>query len=212
MTIFRPFRAVRPAEDLASSIAALPYDVYSSEEAREAVADNPLSFLKIDRAETQFPEGTDMYSQTVYDRARDTLNEMIADGSFIQEISACYYLYALTMNGHTQTGIVGCASVDDYQNGIILKHENTLESKEQDRIRHVETCSAHTGPIFLACRPVPELKSLTDQIRRETPLYDFISEDGIGSAVQRISRIFLSHLQIFLTFTSRTDTTEPPRQ
>ena len=186
MTIFRPFRAVRPAEDLASSIAALPYDVYSSEEAREAVADNPLSFLKIDRAETQFPEGTDMYSQAVYDRARDTLNEMIADGSFIQEISACYYLYALTMNGHTQAGIVGCASVDDYQNGIILKHENTLESKEQDRIRHVETCSAHTGPIFLACRPVPELKSLTDQIRRETPLYDFISEDGIRHQVWRI--------------------------
>ena len=186
MTIFRPFRAVRPAEDLASSIAALPYDVYSSEEAREAVAANPLSFLKIDRAETQFPRGTDMYSQAVYDRARDTLNEMIADGSFIQEDSACYYLYALTMNGHTQAGIVGCASVDDYQNGIILKHENTLESKEQDRIRHVETCSAHTGPIFLACRPVPELKSLTDQIRRETPLYDFISEDGIRHQVWRI--------------------------
>lgn len=188
MTTFRPFRAVRPAEDLASSIAALPYDVYSSEEAREAVAANPLSFLKIDRAETQFPEGTDMYSQAVYDRARDTLNEMLADGSFIQEEIACYYLYALTMNGHTQTGIVGCASVDDYQNGIILKHENTLEAKEQDRIRHVETCSAHTGPIFLACRPVSELKLLADQVRRETPLYDFTSEDGIRHQVWRIDR------------------------
>ncbi len=188
MTTFRPFRAVRPAEDLASSIAALPYDVYSSEEAREAVAANPLSFLKIDRAETQFPEGTDMYSQAVYDRARDTLNEMLADGSFIQEEIACYYLYALTMNGHTQTGIVGCASVDDYQNGIILKHENTLEAKEQDRIRHVETCSAHTGPIFLACRPVSELKLLANQVRRETPLYDFTSEDGIRHQVWRIDR------------------------
>ncbi len=188
MTTFRPFRAVRPAEDLASSIAALPYDVYSNEEAREAVAANPLSFLKIDRAETQFPEGTDMYSQAVYDRARDTLNEMLADGSFIQEGIACYYLYALTMNGHTQTGIVGCASVDDYQNGIILKHENTLEAKEQDRIRHVETCSAHTGPIFLACRPVSELKLLADQVRRETPLYDFTSEDGIRHQVWRIDR------------------------
>lgn len=187
MTTFRPFRAVRPAEDLASSIAALPYDVYSSEEAREAVAANPLSFLKIDRAETQFPEGTDMYSQTVYDRAGDTLNEMIADGSFIQEDSACYYLYALTMNGHTQTGIVGCASVDDYQNGVILKHENTLEAKEQDRIRHVETCSAHTGPIFLACRPVSGLKLLADQVRRNTPLYDFVSEDGIRHQVWRIN-------------------------
>ena len=129
-----------------------------------------------------------MYSQAVYDRARDTLNEMLADGSFIQEEIACYYLYALTMNGHTQTGIVGCASVDDYQNGIILKHENTLEAKEQDRIRHVETCSAHTGPIFLACRPVSELKLLANQVRRETPLYDFTSEDGIRHQVWRIDR------------------------
>ena len=134
MTIIRPFKGVRPAEDLASFVAALPYDVYNRKEAKEVVAQNPLSFLKIDRAETMFPDDTDMYSQAVYEKARDMLAEMIADGTFVKDEQDCYYLYALTMDGRTQTGIVGCASIDDYLNGIIRKHENTREEKELDRI------------------------------------------------------------------------------
>lgn len=186
MSIIRPFRGIRPKEELASSIAALPYDVYSSEEARQIVRDNPLSFLKIDRAETLLPEGTDMYSPQVYEAARDTLNEMIRDGSFIRDDTDCYYIYALTMAGRTQTGLVGCASVDDYLNGVILRHENTLEAKEQDRIRHIDTCSAHTGPIFLTHRPNECLRQIIGRIKTQTALYDFMSEDNIRHQVWKI--------------------------
>lgn len=186
MSTVRPFRAIRPREDLAASIAALPYDVFSTAEAREEIARNPLSFLRIDRAETLFPEGTDPYSQKVYEKARETLDEMIRDGSFIQDENPCFYIYALTMNGRTQHGIVGCASIDDYTGRVILKHENTLEAKEQDRIRHVDTCSAQTGPIFLTYRPRPELKQITVSRELKDPLYDFTCSDGVRHRVWRI--------------------------
>ena len=188
MSIIRPFRGIRPKKELASSIAALPYDVYSSGEARQIVRDNPLSFLKIDRAETLLPEGTDMYSAPVYETARDTLNVMIREGSFIQDDTDCYYIYALTMDGRTQTGLVGCASIDDYMNGVILRHENTLEAKEQDRIRHIDTCSAHTGPIFLTHRPNERLRQITDRIKMQKAVYDFTSEDNIRHQVWKIER------------------------
>lgn len=186
MSIVRPFRGIRPVPEAAASIAALPYDVYDSAEAREEVKKEPLSFLKIDRAETQFPEGTDMYSRKVYDKARDTLYKALSEGLFVQDSRPCYYIYALTMNGHTQTGLVGCASIDDYQNGVILRHENTLEEKELDRIRHVDTLSAQTGPIFLAYRPRPELKAITERSMQTPALYDFISPDGVRHQVWKI--------------------------
>lgn len=187
MTIIRPFRAVRPAIGLAASIAALPYDVYSSEEARAIVRANPISFLKIDRAETQLPESTDIYSPEVYETAGRTLKNMINDGSLIRDTDDCYYIYALTMDGRTQTGLVCCASVDDYLNGTILKHENTLAVKEEDRIRHVTACSAQTGPIFLTCRPHDELRSIMNRIKSEDSLYDFISDDKIRHQVWKIN-------------------------
>lgn len=187
MTILHPFRGIRPRQDLASRIAALPYDVYSSAEAREIVKENPLSFLRIDRAETLLPEGTDPYSPEVYQTAARTLDSMIAEGEFIQDDAECYYIYALTRNGKTQTGLVGCASIDDYVNNVILKHENTLEAKEQDRIRHVDACSAQTGPIFLAYRPCPQLKAILERVKQDRPLYDFVSEDGVGHQVWKIS-------------------------
>lgn len=207
MSIIRPFRGIRPAERLASSIAALPYDVYSSSEAREIVRANPMSFLKIDRAETLLPEGTDLYSSAVYETARDTLNSMIEDGSFVQDETDCYYIYALTMNGRTQTGLVGCASIDDYTGGVILKHENTLAAKEEDRVRHVDTCSAQTGPIFLTYRPKEQLREIIRKESSGTPLYDFVSDDGIThrvwkidspSVIENISRLFseIPHLYI----------------
>lgn len=186
MPIIRPFRSVRPAADKVSAIAALPYDVYNRREAKKAVEGNPLSFLRIDRAETQFSDETDMYSREVYERSKQTLEEMREKGFFIMEEEACYYLYALTYNGHTQTGIVGCASIDDYLNGAIRRHENTKEDKEQDRIRHVDTLNAQTGPIFLTYRGHPRLKQIICMAKESEALYDFVSEDGIRHQVWKI--------------------------
>ena len=147
MAEIRTFCAVHPAEGLASKLAALPYDVYSRDEAREQVKKAPESFLAIDRPETQFPKDQDMYAPEVYQKAHDMLEEWIKRGSFVQDQQKCYYLYELTMDGRSQTGLVACASIDDYLNGVIKKHENTRAEKEQDRIRHVDTCNAQTGPI-----------------------------------------------------------------
>ena len=152
MADIKPFVCVRPAEDVVSAVAALPYDVYNREEAKEVVAKNPKSFLAIDRAETQFPDDVDTYDDRVYAKAAQMLKDWIADGTFIRDNRECYYIYELTMDGRTQTGIAACASIDDYANQVIKKHENTRADKEQDRIRHVDTCSAQTGPIFLAYR------------------------------------------------------------
>lgn len=129
-------------------IAALPYDVYNREEACVAVKGNPLSFLNIDRAETQFDTSVDTYADVVYQKAHDMLWEQIDNGTFVQEDKPVYYIYELTMDGRVQTGIVACASIDDYQNQVIKKHENTRADKELDRIHHVATCEAQTGPIF----------------------------------------------------------------
>ena len=195
MSTIRPFKGIRPAADLAASIAALPYDVYNSSEAREIVRANPLSFLKIDRAETLLPEGTDIYSPEVYQTARRTLDAMIADGSFIQDDTDCYYVYALTMDGRTQTGLAGCAAIDDYMSGVILKHENTLAAKEEDRVRHVDTCSAQTGPIFLAYRPCAALRRIIDDVKAAPALYNFTSDDGVRHQVWKIdSREYIDNI------------------
>ena len=186
MATLRPFCGVRPAEAFSSSIAALPYDVYDRIQARAAVQGNPLSFLRIDRAETQFPPDTDMYSSPVYERARDTLSEMFHDGQFVRDENPCYYIYSLTMQGRTQNGLVGCASIDDYLDNVIRKHENTLPAKELDRIRHIDTMSAHTGPIFLTCRPVSKLRELIAAQKTLPSLYDFTSEDSIRHQVWKI--------------------------
>lgn len=142
--------------------------------------------MKIDRAETQLEDCVDIYSDTVYEKARDTLQEMIENGSFLTEESPCYYIYELTMHGRTQTGIVGCASVDDYLNDRIKKHENTKPEKELDRIRHVDTCSAHTGPIFLAYRKNNRLSQIQEEEKRKEPLYAFVAEDGIRHRVWKV--------------------------
>lgn len=186
MAAVKPFLCIRPAEAMVSRVAALPYDVYSRKEACEAVKGNPLSFLNIDRAETQFGEEVDTYDERVYQKARELLDMEIQDGTFVTEEKACYYLYQLTMDGRSQTGIVACSSVDDYVNGIVKKHENTREDKELDRIRHVEVTGAHTGPIFLAYRQNEDLARIMEEVMGQGALYDFVSEDGIGHKVWRI--------------------------
>ena len=179
MAEIRPFPAIRPAAGKEADIAALPYDVYSRAEARRAVEGRPLSFLRIDRAETQLPEDMDLYDSRVYEKAKELLWGMVEEGSLVQDEAPCYYLYELTMNGRSQTGIVACASVDDYLNGVIKKHENTRREKEEDRVRHVDVCDAQTGPIFLAYRSQKALKRLTADEKQKEPLFDFVSEDGI---------------------------------
>ena len=187
MAVIRPFRAVRPEESLASSVAALPYDVYSDEEAFEAVAGKPYSFLNIDRAETHFPKGHDIYADDVYEKADEMIRTWLRDGIFVRETLPCYYVYSLTMDHRTQHGLVACSSVDDYLNDVIKKHENTRAEKERDRIRHVDTTSCQTGPIFLAYRDDPTVKGIMQKTCRMRALYDFTSEDGIRHTVHRIA-------------------------
>ena len=186
MATINPFKAIRPSKDKASRIAALPYDVYNREEARREVEREPLSFLRIDRAETQFPVGFDIYDERVYRKAHDILWEMVENGDFVTEDQACYYIYELTMNGRVQDGLVACASIDDYKNGIIKEHEKTREEKERDRIRHVDTCNAQTGPIYLAYRARKVINDVIVAKKQEEALYDFTSEDGIRHRVFRI--------------------------
>ncbi len=182
-----PFQCVRPAKGMAQTIAALPYDVYNRAEAKEVVSKNPSSFLAIDRAETQFPDEVDTYAECVYEKAASMLLEWIADGRFIRDERKCYYIYELTMDGRAQTGIVACASIDDYQNQVIKKHENTRADKEADRIHHVDSLSAQTGPIFLAYRANDIIRDVVQKTKKESPLYDFVSEDGIAHRVWVIS-------------------------
>lgn len=179
MADIRPFRAIRPAGGMEEKIAALPYDVYSSEEAREAVKGRPDSFLHIDRPEINFEPGQDMYAPEVYQYAHDRLQDMIKKGKFIQDKKPCYYIYRLIMDGRQQTGFVACASIWDYEAQIIKKHENTRAEKEQDRIRHVTACDAQTGPIFLAYRNTDVLQKMMDRYTQNAPEYEFTAQDGI---------------------------------
>lgn len=187
MAEIRPFRALRPKKELSDKIAALPYDVYSREEAAEKVKDDRYSFLRIDRPETQFQKEQDMYAPEVYKKASDMLKEMQADGSFIQDERACYYIYELTMDNRSQTGLVAVSAVDDYINNVIRKHENTRKEKEADRIRHVDACSAQTGPIFLAYNSNQAVKDILNRVKQNTADVDFIADDGIGHRVWVIS-------------------------
>lgn len=186
MAEIKPFRCIRPSKEAASAVAALPYDVYDRKEAKEIVKKNPLSFLAVDRAETQFEDGKNPYAPEVYEQAARTLKRWQQEGILTEDESPFYYLYELVMEGRAQTGIVACASVDDYSCGVIARHENTREEREQDRIRHVDVTNAHTGPIFLAYRSQEELNGLVALEKKKTPLYDFISEDGICHRVWKI--------------------------
>ena len=186
MAVVRPFCCVRPNTEVVSRVAALPYDVYNREEAKAEVAKEPLSFLKIDRAETNFEDSVDTYDERVYEKAKELLQGMIEDGTLIEDGDQAYYAYELIMDGRSQTGLVACASVDDYMNQVIKKHENTREDKEIDRITHVDTCSAQTGPIFLAYRSEQVINDIVKKVQKSTPLYDFTAPDGVTHRVWKI--------------------------
>jgi uncharacterized protein (DUF1015 family) len=179
MAIIKPFRALRPARELASRIASLPYDVMNTEEAREMAAGNPYSFLHVSRAEIDLPVGTDVHSPVVYQRAAENFRAFIAAGTLKQDDRPCLYIYAQTMNGRQQIGLVACSSVEDYFNDVIKKHEFTRPEKEQDRILHMEAVRAHVGPIFLTYAPNATVKAVIARAIAGAPVNDFLAGDNI---------------------------------
>ncbi len=184
MAVFRAFQALRPIQEKAADVSALPYDVVNREEAKKIGDENPFSFLHVDRPEMDLEPGIDLYDERVYKKARENLMEMEKKGILVQDKTSCYYIYELVRKGKTQTGIVGCASIDDYRNGVVKKHELTREDKEQDRIHHVDSCNANTGPIFLACRyPENLLKLMNEWKTSHKAVYDFTEEDEITHRV-----------------------------
>lgn len=184
MAVFRAFRALRPVPEKAEKVAALPYDVVSREEARSIGEENPYSFLHVDRAEMDLPPATDLYDSSVYRQAGKNLQDMEKNGILIQDKDPCYYIYELTRRGKTQTGLVGCMSIDDYISGTVKKHELTREEKEKDRICHVDACDANTGPIFLACRYPRILTELLEAWKKNhSPVYDFTADDQVKHRV-----------------------------
>ena len=182
MTV-KPFSALRPQEKYAKECAALPYDVMSSDEAREEVKGKPYSFLHIDKAEIDLAPSVDLYDDSVYQKAAENLREFEKLGVYMQDKQKKFYFYRQTMDGRAQTGIVGCAAIDDYLSEKIKKHELTRADKELDRIRHVDTCSAQTGPIFLAYKQSFALNKIIEAETAKPPIYDFVSDDGIGHTV-----------------------------
>lgn len=184
MAVLKPFAAIRPVPELAERVAALPYDVMNSEEAREMVKGNSYSFLHVDKAEIDLDPSIDPYDHRVYEKAAENLQKMVDEGVYQQEETPCYYIYRQVMDGRVQTGLVGCASIDDYLNNHIKKHELTRAEKEADRIHHVDICDANTGPIFLTYRSEEAIENLVNSWAEEhTPLYDFTAEDHIQHTV-----------------------------
>ena len=181
MSTVKPFRGLRPQKDIAARLSCLPYDVMNTQEAAQMAQGNPQSFLHITRAEIDLPEGIDPHSKQVYDKSLQNFKQFQAEGWLFQDAEPKFYIYAQTMDGRTQYGIAGAAFCEDYQNGIIKKHELTRPDKEDDRMVHVNTLDANAEPVFLSYRAVPEIDAIVDNIvRNQQPEYDFVSADGFG--------------------------------
>ncbi len=185
MAIFRPFKAVRPIPEKAQDVAALPYDVMNSLEAKEMAEGKPYSFLHVDKAEIDFdPIPDNIYTHEVYLKAKENLDRLVSNGVSKQDEKPCIYIYRQIMNGRSQTGLVGCTAIDDYINNIIKKHELTRADKEADRINHVDYCNANTGPIFLTYRKNDYINSAVENWKEShDPVYDFVTDDGVGNTV-----------------------------
>ncbi|MEE0703447.1 MAG: DUF1015 domain-containing protein [Collinsella sp.] len=183
-----PFPCIRPVPEHAAEVAALPYDVFDRAEAAAYVAGHPLSFLNIDRPETQFDPEHDMYAPEVYARGAELLRERIEDGTFVEDKNLAYYIYQLAWEGRVQTGIACVCAVDDYEQGVIKRHELTREDKERDRIEHIEALGCQTGPIFLTYRDQPVLDMIVGAAKTSTPLYDFTDEAGVRQTVWEVAR------------------------
>jgi len=180
MVRIKPFRGVRPAGNMAEKVASFPYDVLNSQEARELASDNPYSFLRVVKPEITLDPSIDLYDDRVYQAGKENLEKLIKEGALVQDDEDHLYVYRQTMGNHVQTGLVGCASADDYMADRIKKHELTRAAKEQDRTRHVYTTNANAGPVFLTYKAVNEIDSVIERVTEGEPEYDFVSDDGIG--------------------------------
>ena len=181
MAIFRPFKALRPPKNIADKVAAKPYDVINTQEARKEAEGNPYSLLHITRSEIDLPVGTDEHDPRVYEKAKENFLKFIENKWLIPDNEAYFYIYAQTMWGKTQYGIVGCASIDDYFNNVIKKHELTRKDKEEDRMKHVRVTNANVEPVFFAYKSLPELDNLIiSYAKGHEPIYDFTANDGVG--------------------------------
>ncbi len=187
MASIAPFRAVRPPQERAAEVSSPPYDVMNTQEARDMAQGNPLSFLHVSRPEIDLPEGTDMHSPEVYDQAARAYRELKTSCPLMQEDAPSLYIYQLQMGDHTQTGIVIAASVDEYDEGLIRKHERTRPDKEDDRTRHLLSLRAQTGPVFLTYRADRRIDSLVEGATQTEPLYNFTSADGVRHTVWRMT-------------------------
>jgi uncharacterized protein (DUF1015 family) len=180
MANVKPFKGLRPPRDIAADLSCLPYDVMNSQEAASMASGKECSLLHITRSEIDLPDGTDVHSDEVYDKSVENFRKWQENGWLVRDKEPRFYIYAQTMEGRTQYGIVGCASVDDYLNGIILKHELTRPDKEQDRMIHVRINNANIEPVFFAYPAVKEIDAIVKKITKESPEYDFTSDDGFG--------------------------------
>ncbi|GAA4451091.1 DUF1015 domain-containing protein [Rurimicrobium arvi] len=199
MANITPFEGLRPKPEFAAAVAALPYDVVNVKEAREK-GKNPINFYHVTRAEIDLPDGTDVHSTPVYQKAKENLDQLMADGILFQDNEPCYYIYELVMNGRSQTGLVCGSSIEDYKNGIIKKHEFTRPEKELDRINHIKTTHAQTGIVFLAYNDQQDVEQIIAQWKKDhAPAYDFVAEDGVHhifwvmddySKVATVTRLF----------------------
>ena len=187
MSVVKPFNALRPPAETASKVACVPYDVIYDSEVRELVAENPLSFLRVTRAEGEFPEGEAVSHETANERARQNLEQFIRDGILVADTEKAIYIYRLGSNGQFQTGLVACCSVDEYENGTIKKHEKTRPDKVEDRTSHMLTVGAQTGLIFLAFRNTESIRNLIREAVTREPLYDFVCSAGVQQTVWRIT-------------------------
>jgi uncharacterized protein (DUF1015 family) len=179
MATLRPFKAYRPKPEYAAEVAAKPYDVLNSQEAREEVKGHPLSFLHIGKPEVDLDPTVDIHDAIVYEKGRDNLQKLISDGVLVEDAQPCLYLYAQTMGDHTQYGLVGCAAVEEYWDDTIKKHEYTRKDKEEDRCNHVRVTNAHTGPIFLTYPDHADVDTIVDGVRAQPPVTDHVAPDGI---------------------------------
>jgi uncharacterized protein (DUF1015 family) len=187
MAIIKPFLALRPEPPMASKICALPYDVLTSDEARAAGQNNPLSFLHVSKPEIDLEPGIDPYSEAVYQKGRANFRRLIGDKALRQDSSPCYYLYRQVMGTHSQTGIVAVVSCEDYDRSVVKKHEMTIAKKEDDRVRHIEALNAQTGPAFLIHRRSKPIAGLIAARTAETPEVDFTADDGIRHSAWTVS-------------------------
>ncbi len=188
MATVRPFRAHRPPPSVAVAVASPPYDVINTEEARALAAGNAVSFLHVSRPEIDLPAGTDEHDDAVYALGAKNLTALIADGALVQDSEAHLYVYAQRMGNHRQVGIVGCASVAEYENDTIKKHEKTRADKEDDRTRHIEVLRAHDEPVFLTYRAAPAIDRAVAEAMKASPVYDLTTGDGVEHRLWVLSR------------------------